>query len=98
MTMMMLMGYTWAACGRTHPEHMARLVEQEGVHGIITAGKHAKRDVHGNEDQGQDKATIFASGRLDAISIMGESIGRSILDAGYLRVPCCGPRRTLWPI
>ena len=48
---MMLMGYTWADTARP----MARLVEQEDVHGIGTAGEHAKRHVHGNEDQGQTK-------------------------------------------
>ena len=32
--------------GRHGPGPMARLVEQEGVHGIGTAGEHAKRRVH----------------------------------------------------
>ena len=36
--------------GEHGPGPWPRLVEQKGVHGIGTAGEHAKRHVHGNED------------------------------------------------
>ena len=53
MRTMMLMGYTWVNKARP----MARLVKQEGIHGIGTAGEHAKRHVHGKEERERRQGT-----------------------------------------
>ena len=86
-TTMMLMGHTWANTARAY----GPAKEQEGVHGIGTAGQYAKQRAH--EDETRTRRTrrntdVRRRPFRHDISIMKESVGRSISrDAGYLRVP-----------
>jgi hypothetical protein len=76
--MMMLMGHTWASTARAH----GSAKEQGGVHGVGTAGQHAKQRAHEGETRTRrDETPMFAAGRgLDTIYLLWECLsgGRSI--------------------
>jgi hypothetical protein len=82
-TTMMFMGHTWANTAQAH----GPAKEQKDVHGIGTAGQHAKQRAHENETRTRhDETPILAVGRLDYLlweSPSGDLLGHRL----FVRVP-----------
>ena len=73
-TTMMLTGHTRTITARAH----GPAKKQESVHGVGTAGQHAKQRAHEDENGTQRNTDVRHRLSRHDTSIMGESVGQSI--------------------